>query len=92
MKSTFALLALVGLLAVPAAARAGDPYDDSQAHPLRVTAYVVHPVGVLLEWVVFRPFHMLTSASDETEYVFGHRPHGIDEFSLEPSSEYTEAD
>ena len=28
-------------------------------HPLRILAYVVHPVGVVLEWVLFRPFHWL---------------------------------
>ena len=81
MKSTIALLALV-LGIVPVAA-AGDEYDDSQAHPLRVATYIVHPVGVLMEWVVFRPFHMLTSASPETEYAFGHRPHGLEEFAIE---------
>ena len=80
MKSTFALFALAAILALPAAARA-DEYDDSQAHPLRVAAYLVHPVGVLMEWVIFRPFHMLTSASPDTEYAFGHKPHGLDEFS-----------
>ena len=83
MKSTLALLALASALALPAAALAGDEYEDTQAHPLRVAAYAVHPVGVLLEWVVFRPIHLLTSASPETEYVFGHRPHGIDEFATE---------
>ena len=83
MKSTFALLAFAGVLALPVAARAVDEYDDSQAHPLRVAAYAVHPVGVALEWIVFRPIHYLVAASPETEYVFGHRPHGVDEFAVE---------
>lgn len=52
-----------------------DEYDDSQSHPLRVVAYVIHPVGVLLEWTLFRPFHALVSATPELEYVTGHRPH-----------------
>jgi len=52
-----------------------DEYDDSQSHPLRVVAYITHPVGVLLEWIAARPFHALVSASKETEYFFGHRPH-----------------
>lgn len=52
-----------------------DEYDDSQSHPLRTVAYIAHPVGVLLEWLVTRPFHSLVSATKETEYVFGHRPH-----------------
>jgi OOP family OmpA-OmpF porin len=54
---------------------AADEYDDSQSHPLRVAAYVVHPLGRLLEWLVARPFHAIVSATPETEYVFGHRPH-----------------
>jgi len=52
-----------------------DEYDDSQSHPLRVVTYLVHPVGVLLEWVTTRPFHALVSGSKELEYIFGHRPH-----------------
>lgn len=52
-----------------------DEYDDSQSHPLRVLAYIVHPVGVLAEWVLARPFHFLVSATPELEYIFGHRPH-----------------
>ena len=87
MKSTIALLAF--LLAFAPMATAGDEYDDSQAHPLRVATYIVHPVGVLMEWVVFRPFHMLTSASPETEYVFGHRPHGLDEFAVDDIDQVT---
>lgn len=54
---------------------AADEYDDSQSHPLRALAYLIHPVGVLLEWVVARPGHLLVSGTEELEYVFGHRPH-----------------
>lgn len=59
---------------VPRQARA-DEYDDSQSHPLRVVAYIVNPVGVLIEWVAARPFHFLVSATPELEYLYGHRPH-----------------
>lgn len=52
-----------------------DEYDDSQSHPLRVVAYVTHPVGVVLEWLTARPFHFLVSGTKELEYLFGHRPH-----------------
>ncbi len=52
-----------------------DEYDDSQSNPLRVTAYLAHPVGVLLEWVLFRPLHFLVSSTPEAEYVFGHQSH-----------------
>lgn len=64
-----------------------DEYDESQSHPLRVVAYVVHPVGVLFEWVFARPFHGLVSGSKELEYVFGHKPHGL-LFPDQPSYNY----
>lgn len=54
---------------------AADEYDDSQSHPLRALAYLIHPFGVLLEWVVARPGHLLVSGTEELEYVFGHKPH-----------------
>lgn len=52
-----------------------DAYDDSQSHPLRVLAYMLHPAGVLLEWTLFRPLHLLVSGTPQLEYVFGHNPH-----------------
>ena len=33
-----------------------DDYDPrSAAHPLRIVAYGLHPVGVALDWIVVRP-------------------------------------
>jgi hypothetical protein len=52
-----------------------DEYDDSQSHPLRVVAYLAYPSGFLLEWLVFRPFHVLVSGTPELESFFGHRDH-----------------
>ena len=57
------------------ATAAGDEFDDSQSHPLRVFAYTVYPVGFLTEWLIFRPFHVLVSSSKLHEEFFGHRPH-----------------
>jgi hypothetical protein len=38
------------------AASVRDPHDPSRAlHPLRVVAYALHPVGVVLDWVLVRP-------------------------------------
>ena len=54
---------------------AWDDYDDSQSHPLRIAAYLMHPIGWLAEWTVFRPFHFIVSASEPQEAFFGHRPH-----------------
>lgn len=51
----FALLAV----ATPAAA---DEYDETYSgHPLRVIAYVLHPVGVILDTLIFRPLHWIGS-------------------------------
>src|ERR1044072_3458898 len=54
---------------------APDEYDDSQSHPLRVTAYLLLPIGWLAEWLVYRPFHYLVSATEPQEAFFGHHPH-----------------
>lgn len=52
-----------------------DEYDESQSHLLRILGYMLHPLGVLSEWVLVRPFHGVVGASKEPEYIFGHRPH-----------------
>jgi outer membrane protein OmpA-like peptidoglycan-associated protein len=57
------------------ASSAWDDYDDSQSHPLRFLAYTAYPAGVITEWLFFRPFHFLVSATKPQEEFFGHRPH-----------------
>jgi len=52
-----------------------DEYDDTESHPIRVAAYVLHPIGYALEWIVFRPFHAFVSLPYVAEAV-GHHPHG----------------
>ncbi len=51
-----------------------DEYDDSQSNPLRLLAYIIHPVGYSLEWLVTRPFHEVVAQPD-LEPVFGHDVH-----------------
>ena len=75
-----ARILVIGLLCVfslsaQLALAAPDEYDDSQSHPLRVAAYLAYPVGWLAEWLVFRPFHFLVSATEPQEAFFGHRSH-----------------
>jgi hypothetical protein len=37
-------------------------YEPLQAgHPLRIAAYVLHPVGVILDYAIFRPFYWIGS-------------------------------
>jgi len=39
-----------------------DDYDASMAgHPLRIIAYILHPVGVVLDYLIMRPAHWLAS-------------------------------
>jgi outer membrane protein OmpA-like peptidoglycan-associated protein len=54
---------------------APDEYDESQANPFRITAYLIHPFGVMTEWLFLRPFHYLVSATEGNEKFFGHRSH-----------------
>ena len=51
-----------------------DDYDDSQSHPLRLAAYLIHPIGYTLEWLVTRPFHELVAQPDLAP-IFGHTSH-----------------
>ena len=69
------LLALILTLTAGVAAAVPDEYDDSQSNPLRLAAYLVTPVGVGLEWLIFRPFHYIVSRP-YLEPIFGHQsPH-----------------
>ena len=77
MKTTRVLASALCAIALSSqsARAAWDEYDDSQSNPLRVTAYLLHPVGWLAEWTIFRPLHFIVSATTPQEAVFGHRPH-----------------
>ncbi len=67
------LLVLFALLT--AAPVAADTYDRHEAgHPLRIAAYVLHPVGVMLDWLLFRPAHWVVS-HESMAYLFGHEKH-----------------
>lgn len=49
-----------------------DEYDPEVAgHPLRIVAYVLHPVGVLLDYLILRPAHWLAS-HEPLKTAFGH--------------------
>jgi len=62
------------LLAVSLPAGA-DPYDSERSgHPLRVVAYVLHPIGVILDTLIFRPAHWIGS-HEPLRTLFGHEEH-----------------
>lgn len=70
-------LAFAAALTVALAAGAGpagaDPYDPQEAgHPLRIVAYALHPAGVILDRLLFRPAHWLVHRHRAIETLFGH--------------------
>jgi hypothetical protein len=68
------LAAVLALAALAAAAPArADTYDPQRAgHPVRVLAYIVHPVGVMLDLLIFRPAHWIGSQPGLDKF-FGHK-------------------
>lgn len=66
------ILSVLLLAATPAAA---DDYDPQEAgHPVRILAYMVHPIGVILDVLIFRPAHWIGSQKGLDEF-FGHEPY-----------------
>jgi len=68
-----AALVLATLLALTSPSPGlADEYDSSNAgHPLRIVAYVLHPVGVLLDYLLLRPAHWIVS-QEPMSTIFGH--------------------
>lgn len=48
-------------------------YRESESHPLRVLAYVVHPIGWVAREVLFRPLSYFASSTETTRSVMGYR-------------------
>lgn len=76
LKRLGATAALVSLLAaplgaIPGAARAHQHDPKQSGHPVRIAAYLLHPVGYLLDYLIFRPAHWLVSR-EVTAPIFGH--------------------
>jgi hypothetical protein len=70
-RSLAVAIAMISLAfaAVPAAA---DDYDPQRAgHPVRIIAYALHPVGVVLDLLIFRPAHWIGS-HEPLASLFGH--------------------
>jgi hypothetical protein len=70
--------ALLGLvLALPlvlggAPAQADDYSELRAGHPLRIVAYILHPVGVAIDYLILRPAHWLGS-KEPVKTIVGHR-------------------
>ena len=48
-------------------------YRESESHPLRVLAYIVHPIGWVAREVIFRPLSYFASSSETRKSVMGYR-------------------
>jgi hypothetical protein len=63
---------LLALIAVAPRAAGADEHDPKRsAHPLRVLAYAVHPIGVALDWLIVRPAHWVVER-EPFRTIFGH--------------------
>ncbi len=77
MRKTFlrraatAVLLAVALSAAPHAAVADDHDPKRSGHPLRIAAYLAHPVGYAVDTLLFRPAHWLVHKGP-LRTIFGH--------------------
>ena len=70
-RSLAAALTVAAALTIALPALADDYDDQTSGHPLRIVAYVVHPIGVILDYLIFRPFHWVGS-HEPFSTLFGH--------------------
>ncbi len=61
MTRLLATATALAMLAVTSPAAAEDYDETYTGHPLRIVAYILHPVGVILDTLIFRPFHWIGS-------------------------------
>ena len=66
------LAVALALAALGSTAVRADEYDPQRAgHPARILAYAIHPVGVILDLLIFRPAHWVGSLPGVDKF-FGH--------------------
>jgi len=51
----------------------GPRYRESESHPLRIAAYILHPIGWVAREVIFRPLSYFASSTPTTRSVMGFR-------------------
>ena len=61
----------VALLAGATPAIADDYESDRAGHPLRILAYIAHPIGMFFEYLIFRPAHWVGS-HEPLKTIVGH--------------------
>lgn len=78
--SSHILIFLVAVIAATAfSPLLADRYRRNKSdNPFRLISYVVHPVGILLEYSVMRPIHWVVS-QPHLDIIFGHQASLADE-------------
>jgi hypothetical protein len=72
IRRTLIPLFLMAALLFGAASAGADEYDPQAAgHPIRIIAYALHPIGVALDVLIFRPAHWVGSQGALAR-IFGH--------------------
>ncbi len=81
MKKGFAIAALAAMIfALPVTTHAHSYDRDDDGHFLRYVAHAIHPVGIFLEYRVFRPIHKWISTDERRARWFGHDPRPGDDY------------
>jgi hypothetical protein len=70
-KLAAALVLSLALVAVAPAAQGDDHDPQRSGHPLRIVAYALHPVGVVLDTLILRPAHWVVHR-EPFKTLFGH--------------------
>jgi hypothetical protein len=71
-RKSLAAAALASSLLFAAAPALGDDHDSKDSgHPLRIAAYLAHPVGVIIDTLIFRPANWIAHF-EPFKTIFGH--------------------
>lgn len=74
-RSIVAVLVAAALLAGIAPTAMADEYDPETAgNPVRIAAYILHPIGVIIDVLVLRPAHFVVM-HEPFKTLFGHTDH-----------------
>lgn len=73
LRRSLLCLGVVAMLSAAPTSASADPYRPQLAgHPLRIAGYILHPVGFVLDTLIFRPAHWLGS-QEPFQSIFGHQ-------------------
>ena len=76
-------------LILSAAASADEHRSDRAGHPLEIIGTVLHPIGVILDYLIFRPAHWI-SHQEPVKTLTGHEQDAAPEHEEDSLSEHEE--